>query len=45
MGPFCTKIKKIYFEEKQFSERFCGCSYFYIKRPINVESRMYKVTN
>ena len=45
MGPIvCTKNKKVDFEEKKFIERFGECSFFYIKRPINVESHMYKVT-
>ena len=42
---FCTKNKEIDFEENKFNERFGECSDFYIKRPINVESHMYKVTN
>ena len=39
MGPFfCTKNKKQKdFEEKKFNLRFDECSFFYIKRPINVE--------
>jgi hypothetical protein len=41
---FCTKNKKITFEEKKFGERFGECSFFYIKRPINVDSHTYKVT-
>ena len=46
MGPFFrTKNEKIDFEEKKFNERFGECSVFYIKRPINVESHMSKVTN
>ena len=39
---FCTKNK--YFKEKKFNERFGECLVFYIKRPISVESYMYKVT-
>ena len=47
MGPiFCTKNEKIDFEENKFNERFGAFSgFFYIKRPINVEFHMYKVTN
>ena len=46
MGPFfAQKTKKEYFEENELSERFDECVFFYIKRPINVESHMYKVTN
>ena len=42
MGPFFVqKNEKIKFEEKKFCERFGECSFFYIKRPINVESHMY----
>ena len=45
MGPiFVLKTKKITFEEKKFGERFGECSFFYIKRPINVDSHTYKVT-
>ena len=40
-----TKNEKNDFEENKFDERFGECSVFYIKRPINVESNMYKVTN
>ena len=43
---FCTKYKIIHFEENKFNERFGEClGFFYIKRPINVESHMYEVTN
>ena len=46
MGPFFVqKTKKIDFEEKKFNVRFGECSFFYIKRPINIESHTYKVTN
>ena len=36
---------KFDFEEKKFNVRFGDCSFFYIKRPIKVESYIYKVTN
>ena len=42
---FCTTNEKIDFEENKFNERFGECSFFYIKRPVNVESHMYKVAN
>ena len=45
MGQFFhTKNEKKYFEKK-INERFGECSFFYVKRPINVESHMYKITN
>ena len=44
MGPFLYKRRKKYFEENKVNERFGEC-FFYINRPINVESHMYKVTN
>ena len=45
MGQFFhTKNDKKKFEKK-FNESFGECSFFYIKRPIKVESHMYKVTN
>ena len=46
MGPFlCAKIGKIDVEENNFNKKFGTCSFFSIKRPIDVESHMYKVTN
>ena len=43
---FGKKMKKNDFEEKKVNvRRFGECSFFYIKRPINIESHMYKVTN
>ena len=42
---FCTKNEKNDFKEQKFNERFDERSFFYIKRPINVESHKYKVTN
>jgi hypothetical protein len=40
---FGTTNENKYFEENKFSERFGERSFFYIKRPINVDSHMYKV--
>ena len=45
MGPFFVQKTKNDFEENKFKERFGECSLFYIKRPINDESSMYKETN
>ena len=42
---FCTKTEKKYFEDNELSERFDECSVFFLKRPINVDSHMCKVTN
>ena len=46
MGPFVCKVnEEINLEENKFNERFGEFSFFYIKRPINIESHIYKVTN
>ena len=45
--PARRKIKSSfnYFEEKKVNiRRFGECSFFYIKRPINIESHMYEVS-
>ena len=42
---FLYKIQKNDFKENEFNEKFGECSLFYTKRPIRVESHMYKVTN
>ena len=45
MGPFfLLKKQKNDFEENKFNERFGESLFvsFYIKRPINIESHMYK---
>ena len=46
MGPFfCTRNEKNDFKENKFNVKFGECLFvFYIKRPIKVESHMYKVT-
>ena len=46
MGPFfCTKEEKNILKKIKSMKGLASVFFFYINRPINVESHMYKVTN